>query len=318
MTFRARPSKMEVEDVGGIPTHTFFLNKDGRDDEADVPLVIIVPGSPGMGSFYRPFASKLFELGRGSLDVAVISHAGHSPGHYKQPPSAGSARGVSQGAELSQTDWYTLQDQTAHKLAFIRERVLPGRPLILIGHSIGCWIILDMLKHIPSSRVAKIFLLLPAMEKLAQTPNNLSYYSLLWNSMRVPFTGFVWVTSHLIPTVALSCLLYCRFRSSPPEHKPAMVEGTMSINEKSIYNMMKMAKQEMEEVVDPPVDVIKSNIDKIVFYYAVKDKWNLTTSYSDMAARYPGKEVHICPAHFCHAFVETCSNEMADMIFSKL
>jgi len=307
---------MNVEDVGGIPTHTFFLSNEGKGDRAGVPLVVVVPGSPGMGSFYMPFANKLFELGRGNLDVVVVSQAGHSPGHYKQPPS-GSTHVTGQGAELSQTDWYTLQDQTVHKMAFIRERVLPGRPLILIGHSIGCWIILDMLKQLPSSRVVKIFLLFPAIEKMAETANNLSYYSMLWNSMRLPFTGMVWLATHLVPTVARSYLLHLRFSSSPLEHRSAMVEGVAGINEKSIYNITKMAFQEMEEVVEPLVDVIDSHIDKIVFYYGVNDKWNVETSYSDMAARYPGKEVHICPPHIAHAFVHTCSDEMANMVFSK-
>ena len=64
--------------MGGVPTHVLSLRNDPAGDEAKVPLVVIVPGSPGMGHFYLPFAHKLFDLGEGRYDVSVVSHAGHS------------------------------------------------------------------------------------------------------------------------------------------------------------------------------------------------------------------------------------------------
>ena len=306
---------MDLEDVCGIPTRLFSLSNGGEEDNSMVPLVVIIPGSPGMCSFYRPFARKLFDLGQGSIEVAVVSHAGHSPGHYKEIPHSETRVGVE--IKQSFTNWYTVQDQIAHKLAFIRERA-PNRPLVLVGHSIGSWMILEMLKQLPPSRVSKIFLLFPTVEKLAETPNALSYLSLCWGYLRIPFTGLVWTASHLIPSGVKSFVLNCHFYTTPSEHKPVIVEGVMNIDEKSTYNILKMAAQEMNEVVHPPVDVIDSNIDKIVFYYGVHDNWNVQSCYEDMAARYPGKEVHLCPPHFPHAFVETVSDEIAEMVFSKL
>lgn len=47
----------------------------------------------------------------------------------------------------------TLQGQIQHKLAFIRQFVPPDVRIILIGHSIGCYMILHMLEELPPHQV---------------------------------------------------------------------------------------------------------------------------------------------------------------------
>lgn len=312
---------MVLRVINDIPTHLFSLrcktSEEGKSNS--VPLILIIPGSPGMGHFYVPFASRIFYLGGGKFDVSVISHAGHSPGHYKDTTMRSSSN-CSTICDLhsATTDWYTLQDQVSHKLAFIREEASNRESLILIGHSIGCWMILNMMHELPPSQISKVFLLFPTVEKMAQSPNGQSFVSMLWNSLRIPFTGLVWVASNFIPEFIKSFILNQHFRTTPRDHLEFVTQGVKNVDEKSVYNATKMAKQEMEEVVDPPLDVIDANIDKIVFYYSVGDRWNVDSCYRDMAARYPDKEVHLCPPSFPHAFVECVSNEMAEMVYSKL
>ena len=172
--------KMEVMDVDGIPTHVFHLETVSHND----CLLLVVPGSPGASHFYIPFAKRLFDLGRGAYDVSVVSHAGHSPGVYRQP------RPDEEGVER---DWFALEDQISHKLAFLRERAEHKTRLYLVGHSIGCYIILNMLKHLTQSRVKKILFLFPTIERMSATPNGVSQRP-LFTTLRLPFTGTVWLT----------------------------------------------------------------------------------------------------------------------------
>ena len=110
---------MNVEDVNGIPTHVFSLKADHHARPRNNSLLLVVPGSPGMGHFYIPFATKLFELGRGRYDVAVVSHAGHSPGHIRpsqvdssRPKNAPTASDMSiRDDKGDNKDWYSLEDQ---------------------------------------------------------------------------------------------------------------------------------------------------------------------------------------------------------------
>lgn len=51
---------------------------------------------------------------------------------------------------------FGLNGQVEHKLAFIRTHVPQGTNLILVGHSIGCYIILEMMKRSPELKVCML------------------------------------------------------------------------------------------------------------------------------------------------------------------
>ena len=292
--------RMQVKDVNGIPTHVFSLKSHKQNDE----LLLIVPGSPGVGHCYIPFANRLFDLGRGDYDVSVVSHAGHSPGLIKPVDSL-------------DRDWYSLEDQLAHKLAYIKEQAADKEVLCLVGHSIGCYIALHMLKHLPPSRVKKVILLFPAMEKLAITPNG-KFWSPLCTSFRYPFVALMTLISWL--PEALKRALYRKYYDAvqtPPEHVEHMIQATLNLTGSSFYNILCMAQQEMEEV-DLPVDIISERIEKFVFYYGSDDPWTLKSCYEDMVKRFPDRDVNLCTSGYMHAFVITASNEMADFVFSRL
>lgn len=304
----------EVRLVAGVPTHVLSLRHNHSKGQVLPPLIVVIPGSPGMGHLYNPFATKLFAIGKGQHDVSVVSHAGHSPGCYKDtsnPAFTDPSRG-------EETDWYSLENQIAHKLAFIEDEGKSRESLVLIGHSIGCWMILKMLRQLNPSKITRIFLLFPTVEKMRLTPNGQSRLSYLWSSLRRPFTGLMWLSSRLLPTFVKELVLSVHFHTTPSEHLQFISQGVMNIDEKSIYNILQMAKQEMSDVYDLPLAEIDENIDKIVFYYGVGDRWNVESCYPDMAARYPGKEVHLCQLNIQHAFIECSSDEMAEYVCSKL
>lgn len=312
---------MDVQVVGGIKTHVFSLKNNGAGNRS-VPLMLIIPGTPGICHLYVPFAKRLFHLGQGRFDVSVISHAGHSPGHYKDTTSHSSVQAssgsISQDLLSEVTDWYTLLDQVEHKLAFIQQQTADRDSLILIGHSLGCWIVLKMLQHLTPSRVEKAILLFPAIERISFTPRARSFTSYFWSSLQTPFLGLVWLYSKLTPSFVKTYMWSYYFYTTPPEHLEFIMEGMKQVDERCMYNLLQVAKHEMDRVKDPPLDVIDANIDKIVFYYGVDDQWNVEDCYRDMASRYPGKEVHLCPPNFSHAFVEHVSDEMASFVHSKL
>lgn len=312
---------MNVEELNGVPTHVFSLKADHYAGPRNSSLLLIVPGSPGMGHFYIPFATKLFQLGEGRYDVAVVSHAGHSPGHIRRPLNDG--RQIESDPSVGdfdvndqEEDWYSLEDQISHKLEYIRKRASSKDSLFLVGHSIGSWMILQMLQQLEPSRVKKVALLFPTIEKMRVTPNG-QKLSPLFSTWQRPFTMLIWFISSL-PNFLRRFVLHRYFHTTPSEHVTHMAEATMNINSRSMYNILQMAHQEMEEVAEPPFHVIDEHIDKIVFYYGVGDRWNVDSCYKDMAARYPDKDVNLCRNGFPHAFVECASDEMAEFVYSKL
>lgn len=333
---------MNVEEINGIPTHVFSLKADHYARPRNTSLLLVVPGSPGMGHFYIPFATKLFQLGEGCYDVAVVSHAGHSPGHIRPVPSGGGVDGLQeqqqQHDQLSRDpgpcptgassaaapiinhhcgkDWYSLEDQISHKLEYLRKHASNKETLYLVGHSIGSWMILQMLQKLEPRRVKKVTLLFPTIEKMGITPNG-QKLAPLFTTLRRPFTALIWLMSN-IPNFFRRFVLSRYFHTTPSEHVEHIAEATMNINSMSMYNILRMAHQEMADVVDAPLNIIDEHIEKIVFYYGVGDKWNVESCYENMAMRYPDKDVHLCTKGFPHAFVECASDEMAEFVHSKL
>lgn len=61
---------------------------------------------------------------------------------------------IADGASAAEDDVFGLEGQVEHKLAFLRNHVPRETSLVLIGHSIGCYIILEMMKRNPERKVS--------------------------------------------------------------------------------------------------------------------------------------------------------------------
>ncbi|KAH7671332.1 Lipid droplet-associated hydrolase protein [Dioscorea alata] len=95
--------------------------------------VLVVPGNPGIALFYKEFIEALYQLFDGNASITAISHISHS-----------------------RKDWehgrrFSLQEQIDHKLDFINQELrISEIPLILVGHSIGAYICLEIFKRHPN------------------------------------------------------------------------------------------------------------------------------------------------------------------------
>lgn len=304
---------MEVEEVNGVPTHVFSLIR-AADGGVTRPLVLVVPGSPGMGHFYVPFATRLFQLARERVDVCVVSHAGHSPGVRRSSRSAAVKQEATPPPEAR--DWFDLEEQVAHKMAYLEHRVQGREELYLVGHSIGCYMILQMLDRLPSLLVKKAVLLFPTIERMSETPNG-QKLGPLFTTYRRAATSLMGLLSWC-PDWMREFVLRQYLYTTPSEHLGHMTRALMNIDGNSMHNILCMAGQEMEEVAALPEDLVRRHIDKLVFYYGADDSWTLKSCYHDMVKRFPDKDIHLCSHGYPHAFVLTASDEMAEFVFSRL
>lgn len=124
--------------------------------EHPVLQLLVVPGNPGLASAYITFCEHLSAAFGGAADVLALSHVGHD--------AAGLA-----GGRI-----FDLNEQVKHKEALLREVVLaPGRPpAVLLGHSIGAYMLLRALQRLEDAapahelshlhtRLPRIVLLMP-------------------------------------------------------------------------------------------------------------------------------------------------------------
>uniref|UniRef100_A0A4W5PT56 Lipid droplet-associated hydrolase n=1 Tax=Hucho hucho TaxID=62062 RepID=A0A4W5PT56_9TELE len=94
-------------------------------------------GNPGVVGFYKTFMQTLHQTLGWRYPVWAVIHAGHC---------------------------------MEHKLVFLREHVPRGTCLVLVGHSVGCYIILEMMTWDPELQVVKSVMLFPTIERMAVTP----------------------------------------------------------------------------------------------------------------------------------------------------
>ncbi|XP_009986099.1 PREDICTED: UPF0554 protein C2orf43 homolog, partial [Tauraco erythrolophus] len=67
-------------------------------------------------------------------------------------------------------DVFGLNGQVEHKLNFLKKNVSKDIKLVLIAHSIGCYITLEMMKRASELQVLRSVLLFPTIERMAQSP----------------------------------------------------------------------------------------------------------------------------------------------------
>uniref|UniRef100_A0A4W5PPF8 Lipid droplet-associated hydrolase n=1 Tax=Hucho hucho TaxID=62062 RepID=A0A4W5PPF8_9TELE len=97
-------------------------------------------GNPGVVGFYKTFMQTLHQTLGWRYPVQISDGSGGCVG---------------------------LNGQMEHKLVFLREHVPRGTCLVLVGHSVGCYIILEMMTWDPELQVVKSVMLFPTIERMA-------------------------------------------------------------------------------------------------------------------------------------------------------
>lgn len=268
-------------------------------------LILVIPGNPGVVGFYATFMQTLHRAFNGRFPVWAVSHAGHCvpPDHMDMVEDASLA---------AKLDVFGINGQIQHKLSFLREHVPRETPLVLIGHSIGCYIILEMMKRDPQLKVLKAVMLFPTIERMAQTPQGRVLTPVICQMRYVAY----------LPVFLLSLL--------PERLKNGLVRlvlgGIRSLDQSIVKptvgllsgdcaaNAMYMGGQEMKKVLDRDNATIKKHLNKLTFYYGATDHWCPVQYYQDIKRDFPDGDFRLCESGYRHAFVLDTGAEVAQMV----
>ncbi|XP_049640622.1 lipid droplet-associated hydrolase [Suncus etruscus] len=177
---------------GGVETHvikcgpwTDLIN----DQSGNRPklLIFFIAGNPGFSSLYTPFMKALYSSTNKRFPVWTISHAGHIVAPKDKNLTASDE---SNAQEIK--DIYGLRGQIEHKLAFLRAHVPKDMKLVVISHSIGCYMTLQILKIAPELQIIRAFLLFPTIERMSESPSGKIVTPLLrWFRYALYATGYI-------------------------------------------------------------------------------------------------------------------------------
>ncbi|KAM4724625.1 lipid droplet-associated hydrolase isoform 2-T3 [Anableps anableps] len=266
-------------------------------------LLLIIPGNPGVVGFYQTFMQTLH--GMLGYPVWAVSHAGHCA-----PPD--SMDMVEDAAAAARRDVFGLDGQVRHKLAFLQNHVPRGTRLVLLGHSIGCYMILEMMKRDPELKVLKAVMLFPTIERMSQTPQGRVLTPLLCQLRYLAYLPLLLLS--LLPERLASLLVRLAF-SSVAVLDPCVLRPSVELLRRGCaVNAMYLGGQEMRMVLDRDNVTIQKNLDRLIFYYGATDHWCPLSYFQDMRREFPHGDVRLCEKGLRHAFVLDAGREVAQMV----
>lgn len=293
-------------DVGELTTHIMtwgkWIEEKFSPDEKEV--VICITGNPGLVGFYTKFLASVYETLDRKIPVWAIGHIGHD-----DPPKSS---GKSVPDLMDNEKIFDLQGQVFHKRAFIEQYVPKDVKIHLIGHSIGAYMNLELLK-IPEikSKVIKSYMLFPTVERMATSPNG-KFFTTFFPWM-TKLAIFVYTLFVLLPKKFRIFIIYLYFTLFRIE-KHFIGTALKYTQPHIVQKVLHLAVDEMEKVLELDVDLIKENLNVLKFYYGASDGWTPVQYYYDLKQKIPEVDADLCQRGIAHAFVLRSGPEMGYMV----
>uniref|UniRef100_A0A1B0CG66 Lipid droplet-associated hydrolase n=2 Tax=Lutzomyia longipalpis TaxID=7200 RepID=A0A1B0CG66_LUTLO len=273
-------------------------NKDGGDKKK---VIVIIPGNPGYKAFYDEFALELYNTLDKEIPIIQTGHLGQERlcRHYDRnlPP-------LNDNKQL-----YGLDNQVKHKIDIIKNAVPENHEIFLVGHSIGSWMILEMLKNTEiRKQTKKCFLLFPTIERMAESPNGQIFcrYNALFAPLLIFLTKLFCLAPRFLRNFIVSLYLYM----SSLDGKLKIILRRF-IHPEVVQRSLVLAQEEMIRVRDLDIRIIEENKSVLKLYYGTTDGWVPVQYYEEICQKIPEIDAELDSDNIEHAFVLKSSKVMA-------
>nr|XP_020639944.1 lipid droplet-associated hydrolase [Pogona vitticeps] len=266
-------------------------------------LFLVIPGNPGLADFYRTFIRTLYCSLKQQYPVWAVSHAGHC-----KVPNGMKMTEETENSNID--DVFGLRGQIEHKLSFLRKNVPKDVKLVLIGHSIGSYISLQIMELAPELEILHSVHLFPTIERMAQSPQGKILTPLVCYLRYIVYIPVYLMT--LLPERVKSPIV--RFVMGGRCSEELLTTVMDMLNMDCLANVFYMASQEMRMVTKRDSSTIRKHLKKLTFYYGAKDLWCPRQYYEEMKMEFPEGDIQLCERGFHHAFILRSSKEVAEMV----
>ncbi|GAA5864457.1 hypothetical protein JCM1840_000506 [Sporobolomyces johnsonii] len=223
-------------------------------------VLVFVPGNPGLVEYYRPFLTSLQaalpdDL-KDSTELYAVGQLGHSPAAERE----GRMKGFRPNEQAS------LEEQVESKREFVeelREKYGEEVKIMLMGHSIGAWISLQVLKQRPTL-VSSVHCLFPTVSHMATTPNGRRLSPLFSSWALRPVFYSTSMLSYL-PTSLTSKLVSLLTGQSGPG---SSTTTELVSSPQTVIAALTMAKKELEQIKDLDEELLREHGAKVWWYWA--------------------------------------------------
>ncbi|XP_032998845.1 lipid droplet-associated hydrolase [Lacerta agilis] len=274
-------------------------------ESAPKALFLIIPGNPGLAGYYQTFMKALYTCLNRQYPIWTVGHAGHC----KVPHGM---KMIEETDVNKFDDGFGLRGQIEHKLSFIRKNVPKDVKLVLIGHSIGAHIAIEIMKRAQDVEIIRSLLLFPTVERMAESPQG-KFMKPLLSWVRYPFYILVYPIL-LLPDGIKHFMLRLASSILMRADESALAATTDFLTFDCVANTMYMGNQELNEVRERDNAAIRKYLKKLTFYYGNQDSWCPRQYYEEMKRDFPDGDIRLCEKGLKHAFVLDSGEEMAAVL----
>ncbi|GAB0087751.1 Lipid droplet-associated hydrolase [Sergentomyia squamirostris] len=290
--------------IGDIPTSYISCGTEILDSDSTKEVIVCISGNPGLVEFYEDFIREIYvQLGK-KIPTLVVGHVGHE-GY--PPHSTDRMPKLADNGHL-----YDLDAQIQHKVDFITRYVPKDAKIYFIGHSIGSWMLVELMK-LPEirQRTIKCYLLFPTLERMAITRNGrfLERFIFPLTSVIIYLVGFFFMLPHFVQNFLFWIVL--PFLSIPYSNINTVRH---LINPGGLRRIFFLACDEMTRVQELDIETITANKHILKLYYSTTDGWVPVDYYREICKKIPGIDAHLDEHNIAHAFVLRSSKEMATIV----
>lgn len=207
---------------------------------------------------------------------------------------------------------YNLEGQLNHKIEFIKRYIPEDVKIHLIGHSVGCKVAMDLLKHEEiGSRIHQCYFLFATIEKMAETSNGFWLYK-VFNKIFF-LLQFLYYAFSFLPLTLRTWIvyMYCLAAGHPKYFLGTIIK--MSTPE-CLDRIWFMALDEMKSIRELDDETIRENMHRIKFYYGTTDGWVPVKYYHQLVSKFPGIDAELCERKIDHTFVIDHGHTMGRMV----
>lgn len=280
-----------------VPLHYAAPPREAAPHRRPPTFVVMLPGNPGVPDCYTRYLAAV--AAQAARDDAAAAGGSGFPLHTLTIGHTAHTADTACGTR------YSLDDQLAHKRAVLAALLArhPDARLVLAGHSVGAYMVVELLRALPPAAVVRCVLLTPTLSNIGASPNGVRLTPVFHYAP--PLAGLLTGLIAALPQPVAHGVL--KWAVAEARSDDATLRSLLPLVHRHVpVNALHLAAHEMTDIGPLDTAHLLAHARKLDLYFAPGDGWVADTDAAAAQALLggvPGARVVRCDEGHTHAFV---------------